>query len=56
MTTTKPNNQQKETNRSLWHKANIPCACAFIKRLCVYFILMNLWAIPDLFWMTAVNS
>jgi len=37
-TTTKPNNKQKETNSSLQHKANVHCACAFIKRLRGYFI------------------
>jgi hypothetical protein len=33
MANTKPNNKEKEGNRSLQHKANILCACAFIKRL-----------------------
>ena len=37
-TTTKPNNKQKETNSSLQHKANVHCACAFLKRLRGYFI------------------
>jgi len=36
-TPTKPNNKQKETNSSLQHKANVLCACAFIKRLHGYF-------------------